>query len=503
VRVVRREGRRDRSLTARAVNAVGWGYVSGAVFLLAQVGYTALTARLVGPSAFGGYALALTVVQLACLFGAGGLANAVMRTHELTDRGARTALTLAAGSGLLLTLVLFALSAPIQHWFQTPGTAQAIRILAVQPPMLAVAGVSYGLLRREQRYRAASLIDLASCLAGFTIGAAATGLGMGAAGLSLGMAARGLVAMVVALPCVRISLRPAYDSTQARDFSAFSVQVTGQNLGHYGIAYLPLWSVARLAGGAATGLFSRAYQVVALPADQFASGLMRALYPLYREVNTSKDRFGRALAEGLVLTSGACAIVFGTFAALVQPMAIILLGARWHAAAAVAPLLCGFAAVNTQYAMLASAAEAMRWMRLIWVTQLVFLVAMVASLFAASGRLEATAEAMIAATVTAHIFMLVWASVQGMLRAWEIVRAYSIHIALGVILAIVPPLVSRLLVGGEPVPALCVRMAVLIPLGFGLWMLRGQVPGLRLALMRWRIIRPRHVPRHRRPMASN
>jgi O-antigen/teichoic acid export membrane protein len=271
-RVARKRRNPDWSLTARALNAVGWSYLSGLIFLLAQIGYTAFTARLVGPSAFGGYALALTVVQLAGLFGAGGLGNAVMRAHDLSDRGARTALSLAAISGLLLSVVLVALSGPIEHWFHTPDTARALRILAAQPPLLAVAGVSYGLLRRGQRYKAASLIELASCLSGFVVGAVAVELGTGVAGLSLGQVARGAVAMAVALYWARVSLRPAFERARVKEFSAFSTQVTGQNLGHYAIANLPLWSVARLAGGMATGLFSRAYQVIALPTDQFATG---------------------------------------------------------------------------------------------------------------------------------------------------------------------------------------------------------------------------------------
>jgi lipopolysaccharide exporter len=486
------------SLTVRAFNAVGWSYVTGFVFLLAQVGYTALTARLVGPSAFGGYALALAVVQLAGLFGAGGLASAVMRAPELTDRSARTALTLAAGSGLLLSLAVASLSAAIQGWLHTPGTAQALRLLAMQPPMLAVAGVTYGLLRRGQRYRAASLIDLVSCLAGFAIGAVATSSGMGAAGLSLGQVARGAVAMIVGLAAARVSLWPAFDRAQARDFSQFSAQVTGQNLGHYTIATLPLWSVARLAGGAATGLFSRAYLLIALPADQFATGLTRALYPLYREISDSKERIRRSLTDALVLTSGACAIIFGTFAVLAQPAALLLLGTRWHAAAAVTPLLCAFAAVNTLYSVLASAAEAMRWMRLIWVTQLVFLLAMGMSLTVAHGHLAATAVAMVVATVVAHLFMLAWASLRGMLYTQEIIRAYGAHIALGLIVAVLPPLVSKLAVGQQTVPGVGMRVAILAVVGIALWVLRNRVPGLRVGMTRLRDIRPSHAPRIRR-----
>ena len=278
-----------RSLTERALHAVGWSYFAGFIFLVSQVGYTAITARLVSPLAYGGYALALTVVQLACLVGMVGIGDCVMRVPELTDRGARTALTLGLGSGVCLSVALIALSAPIQYWLRTPDTGQMLRVLAVQPPLLAAAAVSYGLLRRGQRYRAASLIDLTSSLIGFVVGVA-TIPRLGAVGLAVGQVARAAVAMLAGLVWARASLRPAYDRAVAREFVAFSTQVASQNLGHYAIGNLPLWSVARLAGGAATGLFARGYALVALPAEQFSSGLMRAAYPLYREVSGSRDR---------------------------------------------------------------------------------------------------------------------------------------------------------------------------------------------------------------------
>ena len=501
-KIVRRDQAGNWSLTARALNAVGWSYVAGIAFLLSQVGYTALTARLVSPSAFGAYALALTIVQLASLIGTTGLADSVMRVHELTDRGARTALTLAIASGLLFSVVLIALSPLIERWFRTPALAQALRLLSLQPPMLAAAGVSYGLLRRAQRYKAASLIQLTASLVGFAVGAVATASGLSAVGLSLGQVTNGAAAMVMGLYWARISLRPTCDRALAREFSTFSVQVAGQNLGHYGIGYLPLWSVARLAGGAATGLFSRGYQVVALPSDQFASGLMRAAYPLYREVGADKDRTRRALTDALVLTSCACAIVFGAFAAVVQPATLLLLGIRWTAAAAVTPVLCAFAAANLLYSVLASACEAMRWMRMIWVTQLVFVAVMTVSLFIAAGRLEATAEAMVVASLASHIFMLTWVWARGSLYALDVLKAYSIHIVLGVVIALVPTLVSRWAVGNQPIPELCVRAAVLGGIGFWIWIIRRWIPGLRLGLIRWSATRSAHVPRHRGPVGS-
>ena len=492
-----------RSLSARALNAVGWSYFAGFILLVAQVGYTAITARLVSPLAYGGYALALTIVGLAGLVGMVGMGDSVMRVPELTDRGARTALTLALGSGVLLSVALIALSGPIEYVLRTPGTGQMLRILAVQPPMIAAAGVSYGLLRRGQRYQAASLIDLTSSLIGFAAGAAATISGMGAAGLALGQVARGAVAMLVGLVWARVSLRPAFDRAMAREFTAFSAQVASQNLGHYAIGNLPLWSVARLAGGRAAGLFSRGYALVSLPANQFSFGLMGAVYPLYREVRGSSDRTRRALTEALIVTSGASAIVFGAFAVFVQPAALILLGARWYAAAAITPMLCAFAAVNTLYSVLASAAEAMRWMRMIWTTQVAFLAALVVSLFLASGELEATAAAMVIATAIAHVFMLLWVSRDGLLRTAEVFRAYAVHAALFVVIAVIPPLVSQAVVSHSLIATLAVRAAVLIVLALLLWLLRRRIPGLRLGLLRLSGLRSQRTPRHRKPAGQN
>ena len=450
------------------------------------------------PLAYGGYALALTVVQLTCLVGMVGIGDSVMRVPELTDRGARTALTLGLGSGVLSSVALIALSAPIEYWFRTPGTGQTLRILAVQPPMLAAAAVAYGLLRRGQRYQSAALIDLASNLTGFVVGIATISR-IGAVGLAVGQVARAAVAMLVGLVWARVSLRPAYDRAMAREFVAFSAQVASQNLGHYAIGNLPLWSVARLAGGAATGLFARGYLLVSIPAEQFSFGLMRAVYPLYREVSGSRDRTRRALTEALVVTSGTSAVVFGTFAAFVQPAALVLLGARWYAAAAITPLLCAFAAVNTLYAVLASAAEAMRWMRKIWITQIAFLAAMVVSLFLASGELEATAAAMVIATAVAHMFMLLWVSRDGLLRTREVLRAYAVHTVVFVIFAVIPPLVSRAVVGPSLIATLAVRTAVFVVLTLVLWLLRRRIPGLRLGLVRLSNLRSQRIRRRRQP----
>jgi len=158
-------------------------------------------------------------------------------------------------------------------------------------------------------------------------------------------------------------------------------------------------------------------------------------------------------------------------------------------------MLCAFAAVNTLYSVLASAAEAMRWMRMIWITQVAFLAAMAVSLYLASGKLEATAVAMVVATAIAHVFMLLWVSRDGLLRTAEVLRAYAVHTVVFVVVAVIPPLVSRAVSGQSLIATLAVRAAVLVVLALLLWLLRHRIPGLRLGLVRLNDLRSQRPSR--------
>jgi hypothetical protein len=142
-------------------------------------------------------------------------------------------------------------------------------------------------------------------------------------------------------------------------------------------------------------------------------------------------------------------------------------------------------------------------MRMIWTTQVAFLAAMVVSLFLASGELEATAAAMVVATSIAHVFMLLWVSRDGLLRTAEVFRAYAVHAALFVFIAVIPPLVSQAVVSHSLIATLTVRAAVLIVLALLLWLLRHRIPGLRLGLVRLNVLRSQRLPRHGEPAGQN
>ena len=104
---------------------------------------------------------------------------------------------------------------------------------------------------------------------------------------------------------------------------------------------------------------------------------------------------------------------------------------------------------------------------------------------------------MVTAAMLSHLFMVGWVSLRGFLHVIQVLTAYSVHAALGVAMAILPPLISQLTVGQAPIPALCLRTGILALMGLVLWAMRRWVPGLRLGIARLRSIRPSYTARHR------
>lgn len=413
--------------------ALGWNYVSGIVLLLGQLAYTAVTARAIPPDAFGAYAVALTFVQVTSYFGGATLGNALMRAPEVDRRTAGTALTMALGVGVGLSGLLVVAAAPAGAVLHTPQLRTALYYLAWLPPLTGGSVVCSGLLRRHDRYRAAAVIDASTSLLGFVVGAglAVSGAGVGALATAQVVSAGG--GLVLGALAGRRWLSFTHSRSARRDLLPFALNVSGQNLVHYIVAGLPMWFVASVAGPTATGYYSRAQQLVALPAYQLLTGIQRSLYPLYHRLAADAQRLRRALTDVIVVTAGVSCLFFGLGAACGPPAAALLLGPEWKPSIHLFPLFCAVFAAQTAYAVTASAVEALGWMRLLWSVQALLLVTAFAGLWGVGAQhLTAVVVVVFLTTLASHMAMLVAPGTRSRLNGSSVAQAYVVHAAIGV-----------------------------------------------------------------------
>lgn len=343
--------RRSRQIAVGGVALIG-GQLCIAVL---QILYSGFSSRVLAPSAFGAFSVAISATGLAALLLTTGLAAYVVSRPELNPSMASALWLLSWLAGLAGALVLFAL-APL--WVAAWNASAAVpltRLLALQVLLASPAAVQSAFLRREGRPAADAGTQVASAATGMVVGAILIAMSRDDLALAVSPTVAAGVALVVAASLRRHRFRIARPGSFG-SVLRFSWRVSTQNIVFFVLLSLPVWAVSVGAGVSELGQFSRAALVTGLPSTAIATALTRALQPFYRHMET-RELQRRAVTDAVAVTS---LIVFPAFAgmAAVGPALVdVWLGPGWSLAGGlVAPLAIGYG-LYVVYTVLANASE--------------------------------------------------------------------------------------------------------------------------------------------------
>jgi O-antigen/teichoic acid export membrane protein len=411
---------------------VAWNYAASATTLAAQISYTALTARFLTPSDFGAYATAQVLLSLLGYVALSTLATGLIRLETANRKAVGTALRLALCFGTAAMCVgLLAAPAWARLW-SAPESETLILVFAPVALLTPVAAVPLALLRRELRFRRAATIETGAQLSGFLAGATLAVTWQTPVALVLGQLLWVSVVLGAGSLSVRSALSLGYDRAVAKQLLTFAVSVSGQNLAYFLIYNAPALAVARFAGVAALGAYSRANTIVSLPAVHLAQGLTKALYPLY---SRGTDRGAALVWSALTVVTAFTWPVYAVVAAGADPIVRALLGPGWGQAAAILPLLALFAAVNLAFVVVGNPLEAHRHFAVTWLIQAGWgagVMGVIAVAFARGFDLMTFLVAIILVQVGAHGAQVLVADRLGFIRAARLLRLYLLRVPIAV-----------------------------------------------------------------------
>jgi O-antigen/teichoic acid export membrane protein len=227
---------------------------------------------------------------------------------------------------------------------------------------------------------------------------------------------------------VRRELSLAVSRTELRYLLGFSSQVSGQNLVFYVINTAPSWLISRTFGGATLGLYSRANLLIGLPVTHLATGLTKALYPLYARVSGDGRKAAALIEDALGTASFYVWPAFAAIAGAASSIVAVLLGEGWGKSAALLPIIALMGCFNLPSAILFNAAEAFRWMRFTWTAQAAWVTVTALGLAAvvAAGSGPAAIVWVVALTqVAVHALQIAYFCRRGFLRARVLLTRYA------------------------------------------------------------------------------
>jgi O-antigen/teichoic acid export membrane protein len=355
------------SVTERPQSAqVAAAAVSGSALFLTRslalqlvgLGATIGIARLVTPSEFGAFAIALAVLQAGLFVTNLGFPAAMIRKEEhptLAEQRAMVGLTLAIGTALavIAAAIAFVLLPALNSESEI---AELIAIAAVALPLFAARLNSMVIMNRELRFDRVVIVQAVTQLAfyGFALGGAV--LGAGPFGLAAAVPLSAFISLGLASALQPWQWGITLELRAIRTLAGFGLQVSVYRLAA-ALYELGVVTIFAAVGSQALAGFYGLSRRVLTPAYTVVQTLQGVGFPALARAEEAErgQRAAQAIRVALVGVGLIAAVVIGA----AEPLISILFGERWLPAAEIATLTAAglllFASVGTPLSALALA----------------------------------------------------------------------------------------------------------------------------------------------------
>jgi O-antigen/teichoic acid export membrane protein len=334
-----------KNLTRRAARGLSW---SGATLLartVLNIFVTAVLARLLSPQEYGVVGAALIVGAAGNTIANLGMSQVLVQWKDLDNRhiGTISFLSLLIAAGLAVLQWVFA--GQIADFLHVPELNVVSRVLAVMMVANAFILVAEAILSRHLKFKISSIAGLVAWIAsyvGLAIPLAYLGLSYWALVVAH-MAEAFILASIYFFIARDYLVRPSFDMQSYRDIRRQSLGYALAGISSFTAKYIDNIIVARLIGTAELGIYSRAYYLIAMPANLFGNLNKSVVFPLLSKVQDDKARLRSAQLKGYALTAAVALPSSAFLSCFANELVLTVLGQKW--VDAVVPIVAFSAAI--------------------------------------------------------------------------------------------------------------------------------------------------------------
>jgi PST family polysaccharide transporter len=361
------------TLGREMVRAATWSSFGAIALRLGSFSVGIIAARLIAPSEFGVFAVALTVHAIIISASDIGVSSYIVRHDGDLDEVGPTVTTIAGLSATFLAIAM-ALAAP---WLSTELGASAatnpVRILSLTVLLAGISSVPGAVLTREFRQDKRFLADLANFVVSTGILLALAFTGVGALALAWSRVGGQLISTGVLFKLSPKRYLPGFNRAVARSVLAFGVPLVGAAIVGFLTGNVDYIVVGRLLGAEKLGYYYLAYNAGSWPyvilSPIVASVTVAAFSRVRHERAQLKDRVSTMMSALLAVAFPANALIV----ALAAPLIGVLYGPRWAPAAAALALTAIYGALRVPVDLLFNVAVAEGRTRAMFVLQIAYL----------------------------------------------------------------------------------------------------------------------------------
>jgi PST family polysaccharide transporter len=379
---MRRSRAGESSLAGLASRALGWSFANNATARLGALPVGIVLARLLGPHAFGTYAVALVALTAVLSFNDLGVSLAIVRWEGEPAEIAPTVATLSVTSSLITYAGCF-LGAPVfASAMGAPAATNVIRVLTLNVIVDGVTATPAALMQRYFRQDRKMIADQVNNWLGVAVSLGLAWQGFGAMSLAVGRMSGAVASGVLFLVFSPEPVRFGFDRAKARALCRFGLPLVGASIVVFAVTNVDQLVVGHMLGTVALGYYALAVNLAAWPVTMFSLPT-RAVAPAVFS-RLQHDR--AAMRTGFLSVAGLLGAGTLPICLLISGAAVPVLGfaygTQWVPAAHVLVWLAILGALRILFELVYDFFVVLARARVVFTVQLVWLVALVPALIA-------------------------------------------------------------------------------------------------------------------------
>lgn len=317
-------------LARQSITAAKWGLISSVGKFALQLLVNIAIARLLGPDAYGLFALATIGLLVATFMSEVGLGWSLMQKPQIDDTVIRFVFTWQCLSGLAGLLVMVLGATLMGEWLRDPRLASVMHWLGLCCLFNGMAATATNLLRRELKFKRLAQIQLLSyALAYGLVGLPLAASGQGVWALVAAWVVQAALGAALSFRARPHACRPLLRIERAREYIDVGATVLLTNLCNWALTNLDRLLLGRLAGTQSTGLYAVGYNLATVPNGLLISALQPAFLASGARLQDDLPRMAKGYLEVQSFIWIVLAPLFALLALSGPQVIAVLYGERW------------------------------------------------------------------------------------------------------------------------------------------------------------------------------
>jgi O-antigen/teichoic acid export membrane protein len=321
------------TLSGKASRALGWSFGSTVVNKFSLFGIGIMLARLLGPHAFGTYAVAYVAMTALVTFNELGVSLAIIRWEGDPAEIVPTVTTISMLTSTVIYAGCFFGAPAYASAMGAPSATSVVRVLCVLVLIDGFTNTPIALLQRSFRQGQRTIADQVNTWLGTGTTLALAWSGDGAMSLAIGRLVGCLAGAILLVSFAPESLRLGFNPAKARALLRFGLPLAGAELIALAVTTVDQVVVGHVLGAVALGYYVLALNLANWPITMFSQPVGNVAPAVFSRL----QRDGAAMRTTFLSAAGllcavalpVCLVIGGS----AKPLISFVYGARWVPAA--------------------------------------------------------------------------------------------------------------------------------------------------------------------------